>query len=449
MRLGSPALLVSCILGGVACAATPSPPPLPVTTPAPSASPPAPAAEAPASSAAPAAPPPAPSQPALDAVLADAGQRGVPVLLTFHTSWCKPCAELEAKVMPKPEVQAALAGYRVQGYDAELDQGEAAAQRFDVHSFPTLLVLSPKGDEVERIHAQDAPGIAQALGELRGIALRVPLDGAALATEKDPRALLATGRIVATSDPARAARAYRAAVAHDTDPDKVLAAQAAFALLRLEARERAARDHARALLDFAGQYPSSREALAAFDGLTALPASARPDRATLHRMAVRLVAPRLAAKDDTALRDLSATLAMLGDVEDAVKASPAAASDAKGQGGDGPAVFMPRSDPLAETSAAGSSGPPGMSALFAALLNAEQAIGRRVVAACKQNARNEDHEFVRVYVKDGAVTRGLLLDPEAPEPVRKCVAAALQQERDVPASFGASNTFQILFPPGP
>jgi hypothetical protein len=90
-----------------------------------------------------------------------------------------------------------------------------------------------------------------------------------------------------------------------------------------------------------------------------------------------------------------------------------------------------------------------MSPLFAALLNAEQAIGRRVVAACKQNARNEDHEFVRVYVKDGAVTRGLLLDPEAPEPVRKCVAAALQQERDVPASFGASNTFQILFPPGP
>ena len=447
LRVGAGLLALVC-----GCAASPVEPARPATALAPPTGP-APAVTAPAPDAAspPAAAeaPPAP-QPPLDAVLADAGQRGVPVLLTFHTSWCKPCAELEANVMPRADVQAALASYRVQGYDAEQDQGEEAAKRFDVHSFPTLLVLSPKGDEVARIKAQDAPGIVQALGDLRSLALRVPVADGAVAAEKDARALLITGRILARSDAERAARAYRAAVAHDADPGKALAAEAAFALLRLEARERAARDHARALLDFAGRYPASSEALAALDGLTALPASARPDPATLHRAAARLLEPRLAAKADTALRALAATLLMLGDVQDAAKASPGAVSDAQGHVEGAPVVFVPKSDPLADACAGGGGGggaPPQMDARFAAVFSAEQAIGRRVVAACKQNPRNEDHPFVRVTIKDGAVERGVLLEPEAPEAIRKCVAGALQQERNLPPSLGTSTVFQLLFPP--
>jgi hypothetical protein len=85
--------------------------------------------------------------------------------------------------------------------------------------------------------------------------------------------------------------------------------------------------------------------------------------------------------------------------------------------------------------------------MFAALFGAQRAISGRVAAACQQQPRNEDHEYVRVYVQDGNVTRGLLLDPEAPEPLRACVAAALQKERGVPASFGAMNAFELLFPP--
>jgi thiol-disulfide isomerase/thioredoxin len=366
-------------------------------------------------------------------------------LLVFHAVWCKPCAELEAKVLPKPEVQAALASYRVQSYDAELDQGEEAAKRFDVHALPTLLVLSPKGDEVDRIRAQDATGIAQALGDLRALALRVPVADDAVATEKDARALLVTARIVAKSDPVRAARAYHAAAAHDTDPKKTIAAEAAFALLRIEAQERAARDHARALLDFVSQYPTSDEALGAFDGLAALPASARPDRAAVHRAAVRLMEPRLAARADTALRGLAATLLQLGDVQDAVKASPGAVSDAQGRG-DGAPAFVRGSDPL-DACTGSSGGPPQMDPRFAAMFSAEQAIARRVVAACKQNPRNEDHPFVRINVKDGAVEHGVLLEPEAPEAISKCVATALQQERNVPQSLAPSSIFQLLFPP--
>jgi len=452
MRPIAPAFLFAFayLVGG--CAATPSAPVVPATPagpPAPPAASSAPTADAPAPSAdiAPNATPPAPPQPTLDAVLAEAGPRGVPVLLTFHTSWCKPCVELEANVMPRPEVQAALASYRVQGYDAELDQGEEAAKHFGVHSFPTLLVLSPKGDEVDRIEARDAPGIVQALGDLHGVAMRVPLADDAVAAEKDARALLVTGRILAKRDAVRAARAYHAAVAHDADPKKAVAAEAAFALLRIEARERAARDHARALLDFASQYPTSNEALGAFDGLAALPASARPDRATLHRAAVRLLDPRLATKADTQLRALAATLLMLGDVQDAAKASPAAVSDAQGKGDASPPAFVLKSDPLADACTGGSGGLPQMDATFAAMFATEAAIGRRVVAACKQSPRNEDHPFARITIKDGAVEHGVLLEPEAPEAIRKCVATALRQERSVPQSLGSSATFQLLFPP--
>lgn len=439
-------LVASCLAG---CAASPAEPPRTGAAPAAPAAaqqPPAPPVATPTQPAAAEQAPPA-TQPSLDAVVADASQRGVPVLLTFHTSWCKPCVELEAHVMPKPEVQAALASYRVQGYDAELDEGEQAAKHFDVHSFPTLLVLSPKGDEVDRIETRDAPGIVKALTDLHGIAMRVPVDDAAVATEKDARALLITGRIVGKSDAERAARAYRAAVARDTDPGKAVAAEAAFALLRIEARERAARDHAGALLDFASRYPASGEALDAFRGLAALPASACPAQAAIHRAAVRLLEPRLAAKADAALRTLAATLLVLGDVQDAARASPGAVSDAQGHGEGAAPAFVRGSDPLADACTGETGGFSQMNEEFAAMFAAEQAIGRRVVAACKQNPRNEDHPFVRITIKDGAVEHGVLLEPEAPEAIRACVATALQLEHDVPRSLGPSATFQLLFPP--
>jgi len=127
-------------------------------------------------------------------------------------------------------------------------------------------------------------------------------------------------------------------------------------------------------------------------------------------------------------------------------ASPGAVADAQGKGDGAPTAFVRRSDPLADACTS-AGGPPGMDATFAAMFSAEQAIGRRVVAACKQNPRNEDHPFVRISIKDGAVEHGVLLEPEAPAALSKCVAAALQQERSVPASFGPSQTFQLLFPP--
>src|SRR5437879_13699157 len=101
------------------------------------------------------APPPKPVAPAheppLAEVIAAAKQRKAPIFLDVYTDWCGPCARLEREVFPRPEVKAALAGYRVQRYDAERGAGVEVAAKYHVQSYPSLLVLFPDGTLLERV----------------------------------------------------------------------------------------------------------------------------------------------------------------------------------------------------------------------------------------------------------------------------------------------------------
>ncbi len=390
------------------------------------------------------APRPAPKEPPFAEVMADAAAHSQPILLFFHTVWCKPCAEMEANVFPRPEVAAALGGYRMQKYDAELGEGSLAAKRFAVSSFPTLLVVSTRGDEIERVRGQDAASIVRALVELRPVALRVPVPDEAVARETDARALLITAGVVAKAgDADRAGRAYRAAIAKDTDPKKPIAAEAALALLRLDTRTRDARSHGKVLVDFAPKYPGSDEAITALRGLTLLPATDRPDRAALRRAAGAVIAAQRASKQYGNLRPLAASLTTLGDPDDAAKA----VADLPSEPPLPPGVVMfvpPVIDPLAEacpSSTGMSSAPPEYLAMFERMTE----IGHRIAGACSGVPRGEDEEEVRLYVKDARVERALLLDPEASAPLRACIEAAARLEVDLPPLFGEKKVVTVRF----
>jgi thiol-disulfide isomerase/thioredoxin len=82
--------------------------------------------------------------PALSEVLARAKKARKPVLLDFSAVWCVPCKML-AKELDKPENAKLLGGFVFQVYDGERGAGLEAAKRYDVHNYPTLLVLDSDG----------------------------------------------------------------------------------------------------------------------------------------------------------------------------------------------------------------------------------------------------------------------------------------------------------------
>src|SRR5688572_5013528 len=85
---------------------------------------------------------------ALDRALAS----GAPVLLYMSSEWCPPCRALEANLLSKQAFRDATRGlYRVR-VDGDADGAQAIAERFEAQAYPTLLLLSPGGQELFRAH---------------------------------------------------------------------------------------------------------------------------------------------------------------------------------------------------------------------------------------------------------------------------------------------------------
>ena len=88
-----------------------------------------------------------------------ASSSGRPILYYFGAEWCAPCKLLERDVFANPYEAAGLAKrfvpVRVQ--DRQREDGanppevEALEARYDVESFPTLVVAHPDGTEAGRV----------------------------------------------------------------------------------------------------------------------------------------------------------------------------------------------------------------------------------------------------------------------------------------------------------
>ena len=274
-------------------------------------------------------PPPRDNALPLTAVLEHASQTNKPVFLVFHAVWCAPCVKLEKEALVDPRVVRALDGYVSQSYDMELGEGVHAANRFGIRQVPAIVILSPKGEEVERISEQSAGAIAEELGAIHDVAARVPIDPSTIAKEKDARALLLSAKIYErTSQPETAILAYGAAVTalKRGRYEAYLVAEASFAFLRLETRSLDEKSHSRALLAFASAYPASAEAISALSTVAALPKTSYPDISRLRSVATALIAAQKHAKNGYPLRWLAASLQTLGDAEDAASASALANS---------------------------------------------------------------------------------------------------------------------------
>jgi thioredoxin-like negative regulator of GroEL len=261
----------------------------------------------------------------LSLVIAEATSKRMPVLLYFGTTWCEPCKVLDEKVLPNPEVADALLRWRFQKYDAEKDYGGDAALRFRVNSFPTLIVLNPAGNEVDRMNASTDPKafLAQ-LNRFLEPGRQGPLTDAEVHTNREPRRLLAAAHVAERADRPVAARMfYKAAIKADVGGRDGSGPEASVALMKLNARSVVRKDHAARLKKYLERYRDSAAAGSALEGLAALVPESLPVPMKLVRQAgAALVQAR--ANDAWALERLGAALERLGDLEGAEAARAAA-----------------------------------------------------------------------------------------------------------------------------
>ena len=73
-----------------------------------------------------------------------------PLFLYFYTPYCGPCKELDRKVFATAEFEKFMSRLVAIKVDAHADSGKVTAERYGVHSYPTMVVCRPGGEEIER-----------------------------------------------------------------------------------------------------------------------------------------------------------------------------------------------------------------------------------------------------------------------------------------------------------
>ncbi len=75
-----------------------------------------------------------------------------PIMVDLYATWCGPCKLLDRSTFADEEIGAWARRTLVSAkIDAEKGEGRRLAQRYAVHSFPTVLFLDPSGDELDRL----------------------------------------------------------------------------------------------------------------------------------------------------------------------------------------------------------------------------------------------------------------------------------------------------------
>jgi thiol:disulfide interchange protein len=103
------------------------------------------------------------SAPPLEAALADARKVAAPLVIEFSMTGCQACRQFEDTILTRPEVQVAMKEVFFVRYNVTEDAaGRDAADRLNVHAFPTVVVVGNGGRERFRMEGFPAgpPGAA-------------------------------------------------------------------------------------------------------------------------------------------------------------------------------------------------------------------------------------------------------------------------------------------------
>ena len=88
--------------------------------------------------------------------MTSATETGKPVLLVFTASWCPPCQVMKHEVWTDPTVrQLADSEFHPVLLDIDLEESYPAAEKYNVESIPTILILDSKGEVKHRSSTMD------------------------------------------------------------------------------------------------------------------------------------------------------------------------------------------------------------------------------------------------------------------------------------------------------
>lgn len=90
------------------------------------------------------------SEPPYDDILKKANNESKHVFIDFYTTWCGPCKQLDKVTYQDEKVVGFLNSIVAAKYDAEKGEGKELAARFKVKAYPTMVLLGPDGEEVDR-----------------------------------------------------------------------------------------------------------------------------------------------------------------------------------------------------------------------------------------------------------------------------------------------------------
>jgi thioredoxin-like negative regulator of GroEL len=82
-------------------------------------------------------------------------QNQKPALIFFTASWCGPCKLMARSTLSQPEVQSALSNVAPVAID--IDENHDLAARYGIDAVPTFVMLSPSGNEVQRVTGFQGP----------------------------------------------------------------------------------------------------------------------------------------------------------------------------------------------------------------------------------------------------------------------------------------------------
>lgn len=73
-----------------------------------------------------------------------------PTLLVFSAPWCPACIRLKSETLNRPEIKNAFKKMNTVFLNVDLVQHEATSKKFNVKAIPTMILLTPDGQEITR-----------------------------------------------------------------------------------------------------------------------------------------------------------------------------------------------------------------------------------------------------------------------------------------------------------